>query len=424
MKIMDKNSILEILVVNHSTPEISGYATLLLKNVIPILRKTIQVHVTWIIHNKEKIENKQLDSNSSIMNMVEFDNAVQALEKIKPDIVFIIPGISVPDYAFNLAAKYLNIPTMGGDLGMTAFGDITVKKSLNSFNPFKNKKDLKGFLSIGKFFIIKHIFLLKTEVGVGMNYLQVIKDFINFTRKYFPVFRPTQIFMPEFACDINFVQNHVMFEKLIEIGWDRKKLAITGNPSYEEIENKLPISRHKHNEKINVLILTMNFIGADRKSTLYKIESLIDEINNMQKISVSIKIHPSQEDPLEYKQILQKFKDIKLYQKEDLYDILKNTDVAISFTSATASYSAVLAHIPVIIWNIHNVENDILLKYGLAKELKEIKDAINMIEHSLLRYLPNEDLDKFKKEILNITDKRPSEKIANIIIQFLNLNKQ
>ena len=420
---MDKNRILKILVVNPSTPEIPGYATLLFKNVIPILRKTIQVHVTWVIHNKEKIENKQLDSNSSIMNIVEFDNAVQALEKIKPDIIQILPGVSVPDYAFNLAAKYLNIPTMGGELGIVTFGNLTVKRSLKSFNPFKNKKYLKEFLSIGKFFIIKHIFLLKTEASVGMNYLEIIKDLISFVRKYFPVFRSRQMFIPEFACDINLVEDQVIFEKLVEIGWDRKKLAITGNPSYDEILNKLPISKHTRNEKINVLILTMNYTGENRKDTLHKIESLIYEIKNTQKNSVSIKIHPSQEDSLEYRHILQKFKDIKLYQKEDLYDILKNTDVVISFTSGTAPFSSILAHIPVIIWNIHNVENDILLKYDLAKELKEIKDVANVIEHSLSENISNDDLDKFKKEFLNITDEGPSKKTANTIIQFLNLNK-
>ena len=156
---------LRILAIHHDTPDVKSYTTIFFENVLPILKSKKNVHLTWLVHKNEKISKKQHTTNdTTILDIHDFDNAIDVIQKIKPNLIYVIPGLNAPDYALALAAKYLKIPTIGGEFGIVFFSKNVpsqfFKSKINQFfqrsisfdNP--EKKQLMGK---GRFFIYKHI---------------------------------------------------------------------------------------------------------------------------------------------------------------------------------------------------------------------------------------------------------------------------
>ena len=105
---------MKILISLHTMPTIRSYKQIILNELIPILKKNIEVKIFWFIYMPEK--NNQITSNNIdevILDIHDFKNAVDVIQKIKPDIIYSSPTNNLPDYALNLAAKYLKIPTIG-----------------------------------------------------------------------------------------------------------------------------------------------------------------------------------------------------------------------------------------------------------------------------------------------------------------------
>ncbi len=110
---------LRILTLHHDMPDVKSYTTILFEKILPILKSKNKVHITWLIHKNEKIEKKGKISNDiTILDIHDFDNAVQVIQKVKPNLVYVMPGLNAPDYALALSAKYFGIPVIGGEIGI------------------------------------------------------------------------------------------------------------------------------------------------------------------------------------------------------------------------------------------------------------------------------------------------------------------
>ena len=70
--------------------------------------------------------------------MEDCDNAFEILEKEKPDLIYVIPGINAPDYAFSLAAKSLKIFRIGSELGNVLF---TKKSKMGILSQIENNSE-------------------------------------------------------------------------------------------------------------------------------------------------------------------------------------------------------------------------------------------------------------------------------------------
>ena len=93
------------------------------------------------------------------------------------------------------------------------------------------------------------------------------------------------------------------------------------------------------------------------------IEETITSLNKFHtETSLVIKIHPTGEDYTEYKQLLEKFENVQLSQKDDIIDLINKTDIIITPVTSTAAIIALIMNKPIIVWNYFHVEDDILLR--------------------------------------------------------------
>jgi len=98
---------LRILTIHNTMPNVKSYTTILFENVLPILRIKTKVHMTWLIYQPEKLNLKDEERETTILDIHDFKNAVEVVNKVKPDVIYVFPGLNIPDYTLALAAKFL-----------------------------------------------------------------------------------------------------------------------------------------------------------------------------------------------------------------------------------------------------------------------------------------------------------------------------
>ena len=115
--------------------------------------------------------------------MSNFKNPVEIINQEKPDLVYAIPGISIPDYAFALAAKYLKIPVIGSEMD----SNFLFIKNMRGMISTSNKLRQSDIAKKSNQFFKKHLFLIKTQLALRWNIFQIMKDIIFFAAVYFPI---------------------------------------------------------------------------------------------------------------------------------------------------------------------------------------------------------------------------------------------
>ena len=222
---------MKILIVHHTMPDVPGFTTKMFDGVLPILKKYVSTQAIWVIHSEPNLVVKA-EPDEKIIDMSDFKNAVEIINQEKPDLVYAIPGISIPDYAFALAAKYLKIPVMGSEIGNNLF-----MKKMRGVISTSNSIEKSDFKEKSPRFVKKHLFLIKTQLAIGWNIFQIMKDVVFFAAVYFPIIYKNPDYMPKFELDRIFVQSDKTIQKLVAFGFDKSKLVSTGDPSYDEFVN-------------------------------------------------------------------------------------------------------------------------------------------------------------------------------------------
>ncbi len=412
---------IKIIVVHHTLPSVKGFTTTLFKNLMPILQEKIEVNLTWVIHSETKISEYKCEKYEKIIRMNEYNDAFEILEKEKPDLIYIIPGINVPDYAFSLADKSLKIFIIGSELGNVLF---TKKSKIGILSQIKNNKENNETNQIQKFFN-NHRFLIKTQKRNKWNYFKIFFDLCSIFFMYFPVKGSRPDFSTKFQLDLHFVESELTVKTLTDLGFEKSKIMITGNPSYDKIfENDDNLKKtNSIKQKCKILILTTTIYGESRNKTIRKRNLFITEV--IEKIikndnEIVVKIHPTHENLDEYRKIIDKIDpEIPVFQEEDLKELIENTDLIITPVSNSSVISGLIQKKQIIIWNVFDVQNDILLENNLAVECKDPNELLSLIEHSKKREYSNEKVDEFISKYLFKADGKATERIAKAILKIL-----
>ena len=425
---------IKILTVNNAMPDIKNYNTLLFENVFPILKQTTDVHLTWLIvtPNKIKLPDKQ-KSGISILDIHDYHNAVEIIKEINPDLIYVFAGISMPDYSLAVVGNHFNIPIIGGQLGLPLFSSMKkhslFKNYLSQF--FENSISSKSITNEKQskkrrqFFFYKHKFLLNTLKELGFSRIKIIKEFIFLIRTYLILTKPSEM-NAKFHCVLQFVESEKAKKYYENNGFDESKLVVVGNPTYDKIFQKIKNSKleHKKNKKIQILFLTVNFASQGGNWTKLKrnemIKKIVTEINkNKDKFDFNIKIHPTGENILEYRSIINNLDpSITIFQEENILDILEKSDVIVTSSSSTAGICALLLKKPVIIWNFFEAEEDVFIKNDLALECKKIEEISSLIDKSILENPATpEKMDQFISEFLYKNDGNSAKRIAELILK-------
>tara|TARA_B100001750_G_C15455899_1_gene571573 strand:- start:706 stop:1458 length:753 start_codon:yes stop_codon:yes gene_type:complete len=235
-----------------------------------------------------------------------------------------------------------------------------------------------------------------------------------------------------FALDLHFLDGEIMIKPLLDAGFKKSTLVVTGNPIHDDIFQKLQNSQYVPNnsKKIKVLLVTNSIPGFDynwiKTKRDHMINKIIREINNSNEtINISIKIHPSQESLEEYRNLIHKIDPtIMIYQKEPILPLLEESDVIISSSSSTAMLCGLLLRKPLIIHNCFQTEHDELLERKMVVECKELSDIISSI-HTAVKSKPSDKkIDEFIKNVFFKSDGHAAERISDSIFRFLDNNRK
>ena len=204
---------------------------------------------------------------------------------------------------------------------------------------------------------------------------------------------------------------------------------MVGNPVFDNALEKRDQILSKDDKKLNILFITSNLESGQGKSNFSKskrnkmIKETITSLNQFHKeTSLVIKIHPTAEDYTEYKQLLEKFENVCISQKDDIIDLISKSDVIITPTTSTATIIALIMNKPIIIWNYFHVEQDLLLRTDTVLECKNISELNNCLDSvESFRKKNAEKINKLIETTLSYGDS--SQIIANEILNLLKSRK-
>ena len=438
---------LKIIVVNNVFPHIPNSTTILFKNIVPIIKKKLEIKVFWVITDDYGERIKVTDPDYEISYLSDYNNAREVLEKIKPDLSYHLIGNSIVDYAFMVAERFLKISNFGfadsdyvllqsnneATIVTEYFVSQTSRKKIflenaRQFFVVKNtgtENNIKA--SRGKNYLKKWYFLIRTLRSIQKSRLEIILEVFELLKLFYR--EPPVNCNEKYNCDLMFTENSTSVDYLVKSGLKRENFRVVGNPVFYNAFKKRTQILSNDDKKLNILFITANLEGGQGKSNFSKskrnkmIKETITSLNQFHKeTSLVIKIHPTAEDYTEYKQLLEKFENVCISQKDDIIDLISKSDVIITPTTSTATIIALIMNKPIIIWNYFHVEQDLLLGTGTVLECKNISELSNCLDSAKsFREKNAEKINKLINEFLTNwkCDGKSSQRIAGEILDFV-----
>lgn len=427
---------LKILIPIHVMPERTTFITILLNNIIPILKEKVNVQMIWFVFQAEKEKITENDPNNIILQNVDFDNAIEVIEKFKPDLIYNTPTYDLINFPFNIVAKKYNIPSFFHWLGDTwsvrsprDFSTRTksyVTSFFESSLPTDTKDSEKKFMKRGLFFLKKYTFLYKTQRALGWKISEIVSMFFVILRSLY-----NSNFNKKFNPTVVFVENEIQKKELVSNGYLETGLEVVGHPLFDvalkKFQNNKPVIKNKQKIKVLFLPSTLvehNFWNKTERDNQYKqILEILDK--NEDNISVTIKIHPTTARIEEYNNLVKPFNNnIPIIQKGNVLDLLDEFDVIISERFSSAEMYAIIARKPIIMCNFGSLPYDLLLEKKLAIECKNSEQLVEKIHESLKNNSKYEEIrEKFLKESIFKLDGNTSERIASSLLKIANKGK-
>lgn len=422
---------IKILVAHHVEPTVTTAATQFFENLIPVLEKYEQVHMTWLIYSEKKIIKSENNKNSSLIDIHDFNNAMDVVNYVKPDVIFSSFSTNPINYALSLCAKKKNILLIGeyqfdakiiGNSKKLLF-ELS-KKLLSGELSYEQQNSQKKFLKNFRFIFFKMQFLLKTHFTITNNFFRIFWDLsIFFYSFYLYTKNPNRDV--KIGSDIYLVSGKNILKQALESGYPRDKLFLCGNVRFDKIfKNSDFINDQPINKKIRVLLITQPFFEHgwwsrnQRDNFIKKIVGTIYANNSLELI---IKIHPSSENYNDYKEIIDKIDpSIKIHQKENLTHLIKNSDIGISFLVSDSTFSYLFSKKPLIFFNAGQYKNDFLVESNLITECTSVDNLNEQIIDCFNNSKTNpKNLESFIEDYFYKSDGFSAERVSQKILQIL-----
>lgn len=414
------------------------------ENINKVLKTKTHTELIWLVFQPDKID-PQGNDEMSILNIHDFNDSVDILRKIRPDCVLTNNNSREPiSYSLSLASNFLNIPLVYYYLNDLApilghVPNVNFKRNASSMlrRFFSNKlpadsETEKKVMKRGRFFIYKNRFLVKTKRSLGINFIGImrflIKDLISYFRYKKPVWTNLS--------DLNLIPNQNWHDFLLSLGLDKTKIAITGSPFWDTIYQKVKLREEKRlnikKEGIKVLIITGSL--AEHGIWTYKqrdkyLKRIFYELQKDKQISFSLKIHPASENKLFYKSFLEKLNiSAKIFQHENLWDIIDEYDVVLSYSSSTVHTECAVGGIKTVLldvgWSFRMaalVEEAITSGHFIkCNRFEDILPSIYRLYQKEVRF--NDEFLRAQERMTFRFDGKAGERATNAILQVCKKN--
>lgn len=412
-------------------PDVTSVDVKAINKIVNKLEEKILVKQVWIIfqNSKFKIQNS---NNLEVIHFEDFKNAIDIIEKFKPEIILFDGELTIPSLAFALAGRKKQVPTVGvffiPEIGKSESrwikNRIQMIFSDTPFTDVKIENQLEEDTAM-KFLLREYKFLLRTIKKMNFNILEWIKFFINYPRvqlfsKYSIVHHKiNEPFLT--LCSTNSWK-----DQLEKQGFDTKKMKIIGTPLYDDLFDKTKDIEFNNikSEKIKILFCTssMHEHGIWSKKTEDElIKNTIDKLNEYDDFQISIKIHPVTSSINEYEKLIEDNKwGLKLYQKENFLKLIEEYDVVVTYGPSSIIHECVLLRKPVVLLQLNN-ENLTKSSYNedIINICKNLNNIFNEINSAQTKKINQKDKDKQIENLIGKFDGKCSDRAANEILAII-----
>lgn len=401
-----------------------------------LIKKT-SVEIFWFVYMTSKTSIKTTN-NEKILDIHSFQNSVELLSYSKPDLILVNESMEPIQYSLSIAAKFLKIPIVS--FYLADYDEmLNIHESQNFFHESyfeKFKKILrlsllskniaeneKHFFPRVRFHLYKKNFLKKTIKSIGKDNMKILH--VGHPHK-------NKTYLINTLADLCILSNNSWMEPLKKIGILENKIAVTGNPIYDLLfKLSKQDSKKKSKSKTSILIVTDSlyehgFWSKNERDFILK--SILQTLDSHSGISFALKIHPSSEDLSYYQSLISTLKiNVPIYQKEILFDLIRDFDLVLTYGYSTAHTQIVCAEKKMILYDVdlHLPKMKLIdagIKSGFVKICSHIKDLIKIIDElQKHNVLINKEFIEEREKITFKFDGNSSERICN---NFLNLLKK
>ena len=184
------------------------------------------------------------------------------------------------------------------------------------------------------------------------------------------------------------VWGEILENFIIKHGAKKEEIIKIGSPRHDKV------FKNRHKEKSNIVLLAItdfyriNCKGTDTK-TFIKTENMVRKIFEVVKKypekEIIVKLHPTGNVSFDIKPLIKEIdSSIKVFQSENILDLLEKSDVMISLNYSTVILDALTLEKPtlVLLPEEQNYENEIMLKDGAAlftTDVNEIEKNLKIL---------------------------------------------
>jgi len=176
------------------------------------------------------------------------------------------------------------------------------------------------------------------------------------------------------------------------------------------------------------LLLTQSYYEHGFWTKEQRDQIFIDSVNSINNThySLKIKIHPSSEILSDYQKLLNNIDvDVPIFQKGDLIDFLRETDLVITWGIASSVIYPILMGIPVVLYNPLNpialgAKDEIFVKNKFVIYCDNATEITQSFEKAFLNPLSEKNLIKLIKTYLFNSDGKSAERISDYVLDFLS----
>jgi len=412
---------LSILFPLHVLPTEKHLSTILINNLANLPNKTTNISFIFFVYD-QNIQNNLLNDNS-IIHFDQYSNAVDILQKIKPDIVFLNEDRSIVDLSFHIACDFLKIPVMC-PINHIWLSDYKVSKKImfsklkflfsNRSSTSKNSNSFK----------IKINFFNNTIKKSNLNFLKILN--IKFKLLISQLSTKPIIYSKSFNTLFR-LETESSIPILLKDNFPKSNLFVTGNPIYDEVFQRIINFKHNLNsKKINILFAPSQVFEDgiwnkhDSDQSFIQILKILS--NNKDKFSITIKIHPVSVNILDYSSLIKKIdSSIPILQKENFLDLLESSDIVIGYpANSTMLRYCLLAKKPIVLCNFFNNNSCEFLENNLSFECTSPNNLVD----SIFKVIENNPSDsemsrKFLKENYFKSDGLSTDRLLSAVIKFI-----
>ena len=425
-----------MLVLTAISPEKNATRIIYVKTLFNELCKITNSELIWIVCQPE-LTQKYKNQDESIHSIHEYKNGLDLIKQHQPDVILLNSGIEVLQYSVSVAANFLHIPMIGFSVSKIDVSQYLLPGSYNlSKRIFSNtvptdSPDQKKFLRRGKFMLYKLLFSIRTKCAIHYSFHKIFKDF--FTDLYIYSFNKS---LPRNKLlNLHFIHQESQIPILVELGLSKDKLLVIGSILMDKIyQNSLNrTTKISQSNKIKILIITDSLfehgIWTSKQRDTF-LRDLFLKLKNESNISFSLKIHPVNESFVYYEKLLDELQiKTTIYQSENLWSVISNFDMVISYGYSTAHTEIAFSEMKMILLN----DGVNLSRFPLVEEsidsghiqycstLKNLIPTINSFFKSVLS--PSEKFIKKRNDLFYKFDGKSAERGATAILSLIKDKK-